>query len=58
MTNVRIRVHETLGVLVEPKPREGWIWILASSGRVQPGRATDKFAEGPGWREIDLEERT
>ncbi len=47
----RIRVHDVLGVLLRWPADDGWLWIC--HGREQSQRMTERWAHGPGWRELD-----
>lgn len=52
MSTPRIKVHETLGVLVQATPGAEWVWIL--NGEPQLGRMTEEFAARPGWVELTV----
>jgi hypothetical protein len=51
----RIRVHDLLGVLLRWPNEPDWLWIC--NGREQSQRMVDRWAHGPGWREVDVDER-
>jgi hypothetical protein len=50
----RIRVHDLLGVLLRWPNESDWLWVC--NGREQSQRMLDRWAHGPGWREVDVSE--
>lgn len=53
----RLRMHPNMGALVKMPGLDGWQRVSAT-GAVLPGRMSDDFASGPGWRELDVSERS
>jgi hypothetical protein len=51
----RIRVHDQLGVLLRFPGEGDWLWVCR--GREQSQRMSDRWSQGPGWREVDVREQ-